>query len=242
LRQIGIVAAADGTRLQRILRPGQRLVSTEGQLALGRFRRHSRGVGCRRHAPGRAQPARRARREEAEVRRAAEAARAAAETAAERLGSAQAEEAAAPAWREAQTRWRRPATSSPPWSVRHADGSQDAAVTDAEATTRKRWSKGTAAWRRPRRRCRRWAARKLSRPIWRPRRRPLSICARASPSRTELITPSEHRARTERQAAIRLERERWQTRSAGADQQIATLKERDAEAEAEIAKLAALPP
>ena len=66
--------------------------------------------------------------------------------------------------------------------------------------------------------------------------------SRVTESRTELITlEREHRARTERQAAIAVERERWQTRSAGADQQIATLKARNAEAEAEIAKLAALP-
>ena len=59
---------------------------------------------------------------------------------------------------------------------------------------------------------------------------------------TELITlEREHRARTERQAAIALERERWKTRSAGAEQQIATLEERSGEAEAEIAKLAGLP-
>jgi chromosome segregation protein len=70
----------------------------------------------------------------------------------------------------------------------------------------------------------------------------VDLRARVTESRTELITlEREHRARTERQAAIGLERERWQTRSAGADQQIATLKERTAEAQAEIAKLAALP-
>ena len=66
--------------------------------------------------------------------------------------------------------------------------------------------------------------------------------SRVSEGRTELITlEREHRARTERQAAIGLEQERWRTRSAGADQQIATLKERIAEAEAEIAKLAEIP-
>ena len=69
-----------------------------------------------------------------------------------------------------------------------------------------------------------------------------SLRSRVTESRTELITlEREHRARTERSAAIALEHERWKTRSAGAEQQIATLKERSGEAETEIAKLAGLP-
>ena len=59
---------------------------------------------------------------------------------------------------------------------------------------------------------------------------------KASESRTELITlEREHRARSERQTAIVAERERWQTRSAGAGEQIATLKERIAETQGEVA-------
>ena len=62
---------------------------------------------------------------------------------------------------------------------------------------------------------------------------------RVSETRTELIAlEREHRARTERQAAIAAERERWTTRSAGAEQQIATLQHASAEAEAELEKLA----
>jgi chromosome segregation protein len=69
-----------------------------------------------------------------------------------------------------------------------------------------------------------------------------SLRSRVTESRTELITlEREHRARTERSAAIALEHERWKTRSAGAEQQIATLEERSGEAETEIAKLAGLP-
>ena len=106
LRQIGVVAAADGTRLQRTLRPGQRLVSTEGHL----WRWDGFVAAAEVSTAAATRLAERSRlgalaREEAEVRRAAEAARAAAETAAERLGSAQAEERRLrQLWREAQTK------------------------------------------------------------------------------------------------------------------------------------------
>ncbi len=63
-----------------------------------------------------------------------------------------------------------------------------------------------------------------------------------SEAKTELITlEREHRARTERQAALTAECERWTTRSAGAKQQIATLDQRIGEARPEIARLASLP-
>ena len=66
--------------------------------------------------------------------------------------------------------------------------------------------------------------------------------ARLSEAKTELISlEREHRARTERQAAIVSECERWTTRSAGADQQIATLEARAGEAKTEIERLASLP-
>ncbi len=51
----------------------------------------------------------------------------------------------------------------------------------------------------------------------------------------------ERRVRAERQAAIAVERERWMTRSAGAEQQVDTLKVRLAEAEAELKGLADMP-
>jgi chromosome segregation protein len=69
-----------------------------------------------------------------------------------------------------------------------------------------------------------------------------TLRAQVSEGRTELITlEREHRARTERRAAIGLEQERWRARAAGAGQQIATLMERTAGTEAEIAKLAEIP-
>ena len=62
LAQIGVVAAADGARLQRELKTGQRLVSAEGHLWRwdGFIAAAQVSDGCR-HAACRAQPARRAR-------------------------------------------------------------------------------------------------------------------------------------------------------------------------------------
>ncbi len=51
----------------------------------------------------------------------------------------------------------------------------------------------------------------------------------------------ERRARTERRSAIAIERERWTTRSAGAGQQIDTLKARLAETRGELESLADMP-
>jgi len=51
----------------------------------------------------------------------------------------------------------------------------------------------------------------------------------------------ERRARTERRSAIAIERERWTTRSAGAGQQINTLKARLAETRGELESLADMP-
>src|SRR5262249_51660409 len=65
---------------------------------------------------------------------------------------------------------------------------------------------------------------------------------RLTDAKTELITlEREHRARTERQAAIAVERERWKQRSAGAEEQIVTLDQRAGEAKAELERLAGLP-
>ncbi|MFM9577901.1 hypothetical protein, partial [Streptomyces turgidiscabies] len=50
---------------------------------------------------------------------------------------------------------------------------------------------------------------------------------RMSETKTELIgLEREHRARQEREAAIVAERQRWVTRSAGADEQLKTLSDR----------------
>jgi chromosome segregation protein len=65
---------------------------------------------------------------------------------------------------------------------------------------------------------------------------------RLSKAQAELTTlEREHRMRAERAKGILSERERWQSRSAGAEKQIASLKERIAEAATELEKLADLP-
>ncbi len=246
LRQIGVVAAAGGTRLQRTLRPGQRLVSTEGHL----WRWDGFVAAAEVSAAAATRLAERSRlgalaREEAEVRRAADAARAAAEAAAQRLAATQAEEKRLrQLWREAQTKvaQTRDVLTAMERQARETEA-KIAAVTDAKGRTQEALVEahghlseteaalgalgGTEA---------------LEADLAAAQTAAVDLRARVTESRTELITlEREHRARTERQAAIALERERWQSRSAGADQQIATLKERTAEAEAEIAKLAALP-
>jgi chromosome segregation protein len=70
----------------------------------------------------------------------------------------------------------------------------------------------------------------------------VDLRAQVSEAKTELIAlEREHRTRTERQAAIKTEHERWVTRSAGAVKQIATLEQRFTEAKTELDKLSDLP-
>ena len=217
-------------------------------MALGRLRRRRPGADGRRQRgwPSAAGSAR-WRAQEAELRRAAEAARAAAEAAAERLRAAQAEERRLrQLWREAQAQ----AGADPRRADRHgAAGARDRSQASPPSPTprrasRRRWSRRTSSWPRPRPRCRRWAARRRSRPTSPPRRQQTAeLRSRVSESRTELITlEREHRARTRAAGGHRRSSASAGRRAAaGADQQIATLKERIAEAEAEIAKLAELP-
>ena len=246
LRQIGVVAAADGSRLQRSLRSGQRLVSREGHL----WRWDGFVAAAEVSSAAAARLAERSRlgalaREEGEARRTAEAARAAAEEAAQRLAAAQADEKRLrQLWREAQTKvaQTREVLTAMERQARETEA-KIAAVSDAKGRTQDALVEahgylsdteaalaalgGTEA---------------LEADLAAAQTATSDLRSRVTESRTELITlEREHRARTERQAAIAVERERWQRRSAGADQQIATLKARNAEAEAEIAKLAALP-
>src|SRR5215831_6875731 len=104
LRQIGVVDAAEGPRLQRSLKPGQRLVSCDGHL----WRWDGWVATAQVSTAAASRLAERSRlgalaREEAQVRRAADAAREEAEAAAERLSAAQYEERRLrQLWREAQ--------------------------------------------------------------------------------------------------------------------------------------------
>src|SRR5215468_8935825 len=93
LRQIGVVDAAEGLRLQRSLKPGQRLVSCDGHL----WRWDGWVATAQVSTAAASRLAERSRlgalaREEAQVRRTADAAREEAEAAADRLSAAQYEE------------------------------------------------------------------------------------------------------------------------------------------------------
>ena len=246
LRQIGVVAVADGERLQRLLKPGQRLVSGEGHL----WRWDGFVAAAQVSTAAASRLAERSRlgalaREEAEARRTADAARAAAEAAASRLSATQDEERRLrQLWREAQgklaqtrdvlTAMERQARETEARIAAVADARSHAQDALAEAHTHLAETEvafqtlaGTEG---------------LEAELAAAQAATAGLRSRVSEGRTELITlEREHRSRTERQAAIGLEQERWRTRSAGAAQQIATLKERIGGAEAEIAKLAEIP-
>ena len=183
-----------------------------------------RPAACRSAAGSGCLPARRTCSAAPPRRRAAQS-----EEAAERLRGAQGEERRLrQLWRDCQSRARADA--------RDADRHGAAGARDRGQARRRRRRQGAHAGgaargaRAARRdRGRRAGARRHGGAGSRARRRAESrrpSCAsRVSEAKTELITlEREHRARTERQAAIAAERERWKTRSAGAEQQIATLR------------------
>jgi chromosome segregation protein len=246
LAQIGLVAQGDGPRLQRALKPGQRLVSLEGDL----WRWDGFVVAAEGAVAAASRLAERARlgalaRQEAEQRGAAEVARDAAETADMLHAAAQAEERRLrQLWREAQAKLSqtREALTAMERQARETEA-RIAAVSDARARVgealgeaRTQLSDTEAALQSL------GGTEALEAELAAAQTETSGLRARVSEARTELITlEREHRARGEREAAIEVECERWKTRSAGADQQIATLKERVGEATGEIAKLAELP-
>ena len=184
LRQIGVVDAADGARLQRLLKPGQRLVSGEGHL----WRWDGFVAAAQVSTAAASRLAERSRlgalaREEAEARRTAEAARAAAEAAAE-PPARDAGRGAPPA--PAVARGAGQAGADPRRAHRHGaagarDGSQDRRRRRRPQPRPGGAGRGAHAPGRDRGRTRRrWPARKGWRPSWRRRRRRRPGCARAS--------------------------------------------------------------
>jgi chromosome segregation protein len=246
LRQIGVVDAAEGPRLQRALKPGQRLVSCDGQL----WRWDGWVATAQVSTVAASRLAERSRlgalaREEAEARRAADGAREEAEAAAERLSAAQNEERRLrQLWREAQGKLAqtRDVLTAMERQARETEA-RIAAVVDARgraeealAEARMQLAQTSAALETL------GPSDGLEAELAAVQQETAGLRSRVSEGRTELITlEREHRARTERQAGIGLEQERWRTRAAGAEQQIATLKERIADTEAELAKLAEIP-
>jgi len=247
LRQIGIVASREeGHRLQPSLRPGQRLVTREGDL----WRWDGFTAAAEGATPAAQRLAERNRlsslqAEEAQAHAAASAAAEAEREAADTLSQAQSDEQRLrQLWREAQgmlaktreslTTIERAAreTESKLAGVAgaRARAEQDLAVArQAQADV----EEALAAFARaedPE------PALNETQGIVETRRTALAD-ARATISELE----RERRVRAERQAAIGVERERWVTRSAGADQQIATLKQRLAETQGELHGLADMP-
>ena len=246
LAQVGVVAAADGARLQRELKPGQRLVSTDGHL----WRWDGFVAEAEISTAAATRLAERSRlgalaREEEKAREHAEAARDQAEAATALLGATQAEEKRLrQLWREAQTKMAqtRDVLTAMERQARETEV-KIAAVSDAKTRAEEALADSHGLLAQTETAIAALAGTEaLEADLAGAQSETTSLRRRVADSRTELITlEREHRARTEREAAIALERERWTTRSAGAEQQIATLKERSAEAEAEIAKLAGLP-
>jgi chromosome segregation protein len=246
LKQVGVVDRADGPKLQRFLKPGQRLVSVEGDLW--------RWDGFVASAQGALAAASRLRErgrlgllveQEQAQRQAAEAARTEAEAAGEAHRKAQAEERQLrQMWRDCQSRLAetREALTAMERQARETEAKL-AGVGDAKGRTQEalveaheqlaetesavRGLGGTEA---------------LEADLRAAQEQVGELRTRLTEAKTELITlEREHRARSERLAAIAAELKRCEQRSAGARQQVATLDQRTADTKAEIERLAGLP-
>jgi chromosome segregation protein len=246
LKQIGVVAQADGPRLQRFLRPGQRLVSVEGDLW--------RWDGFVASAQGALAAASRLRErgrlgllmeQEQAQRQAAEAARAAAEAAAEAHRKAQGEERQLrQAWRDCQSRLAetREALTAMERQARETEA-RLAGVADARERTQEALVEAHEQFADTEEAVRALTGtEKLESELAAAQEQTGQLRKRVTEAKTELVTlEREHRARAERLSAIAAEVERSKQRSAGAQKQLATLDSRAAEAKAEIGRLADLP-
>jgi chromosome segregation protein len=246
LKQIGVVDHADGPRLQRFLKPGQRLVSPDGDLwrwdgfvasaqgaiaAAGRLRERGR-LGL-------------LMEQEAAQRQAAAAARAEAEAAAEAHRKAQAEERGLrQMWRDCQSRLTetRDALTAMERQARETEAKL-AGVADARERTQEALIEDYEQLAETEAAVRAFGSMEpLEAELKDAQEQASGLRARLTEAKTELITlEREHRARAERLAAIAAETERSKQRSAGAREQIATLEQRAAEAKSEIERLAGLP-
>jgi chromosome segregation protein len=246
LRQIGVVAGPDGSRLQRFLKPGQRLVSVEGDLW--------RWDGFVASAQGAIAAASRLRErgrlgllseQEQAQEAAAEAARAEAEAATEAHRKAQAEERQLrQMWRDCQsqlaqtreqlTAMERQARETEAKLAGVADAkerTQEALLEAHEQVAETEVAVDALGDTAP-----------LEAELAAAQDKASELRSRLTESKTELITlEREHRARSERLKAIAAETERCRQRSEGARRQIATLDQRGAETKAEIERLAGLP-
>ncbi len=246
LKQIGVVRQTDGARLQSQLKPGQRLVSITGELW-----RWDGFVSAAQGAEAAASRLRERGRlgllagQERAQQQAAQVAREEAEAAAQKLREARdTERQLRQQWRESQGRlaqtretltvMERQAreTEAKIASVNDAkERAQDEIVEAHELVSETEATLETLA-----------GTETLEAEVVTAQQAAVDLRTQVAEAKTELIAlEREHRARTERQTAIKTERERWATRSAGAVQQIATLEQRFTEAKTELDKLADLP-
>ncbi len=246
LKQIGIVAHADGKRLQSQLHPGQRLVSLEGDLW------RWDGFVAAAHAPTAAAQrlAERNRLGEIEGRQSmardeAEDLASAQRTAAELHRVAESEERRLrQLWRDTQAELARVReTLTVIERQARETESKLAAIGEArnhtadalEETAQKLAETEEALAALP-------ATEGLEQELAEAEQETAAQRVLAGDARALVASlERERQIRTERLAALSAERERWQTRGAGADQQIATLNARKTEAESELATLADLP-
>ena len=247
LNQIGICTAADAPVLQQQLKTGQRLVSIEGDLW------RWDGYVAAAHAAASAAATRireRARlgalaAEEGELRAQADAALAASQAAAERHKTAQAEERRLrQLGRDTQARLTetREQLAGMEKQARETE-TRIATVNDAKARTQEQLVEAHELAAEVDEALEMLAGTDdLEADLASHQQHTIATRNKVSEARTELISlEREHRARSERLAAISAERERWVTRSASAEEQLTTLSERIVETQSEIDKIADIP-
>jgi chromosome segregation protein len=246
LNQIGIVAAADGQRLQAILRSGQRLVSRAGDL----WRWDGYVASAATAAAAATRLAERSRlgalsAAQSKALHAARAAQSNAAAASERHRVRQGEERRLrQLWRERQAALAqvRELITTMERQARETE-SKMAAVADARSRASEALGDVTGKLETVERALAEAGGfEALEAELAGAQEETARLRAEAGEGRAELITlEREHRARSERQAAIGVESERWRARSAAGDAQIATLAARREEIAGEVAKLAELP-
>ncbi|RTL72687.1 MAG: chromosome segregation protein SMC [Hyphomicrobiales bacterium] len=247
LAQIGLCKAADAAALQKQLKTGQRLVSVEGDL----WRwdgyvaaAHAAASAAANRIRERARLGALAAEEEA-LRAEADAALAASHAAAERHRTAQAEEKRLrQLWRDTQARLAetRDQIAAMEKQARETE-TRIATVNDAKARTQEQLVDAhTLAAETEEALEMLSGMEELESELASAQQHASQTRNRMSETKTELISlEREHRARQEREAAIVAERQRWVTRSAGADEQLKTLSDRLVESQAEMDKIADVP-
>jgi len=246
LSQIGLVAQADGNKLMRRLKAGQRLVSRQGDL----WRWDGYVAAARGTSAAATRLAERSRlgvliKEEARQRQLTERARDAAAAADERLRLTQAEERRLrQLWRETQgklaetrdvlTTLERQARETEAKITAVTDAKQR--CSDALAEAEALLAKGEALLPAlP-------GVEALEAELAEAQGAANLVRTQVAETRTELVTlEREHRARLERQKAIAAENDRNRARIANADTQMLALAERLTATEAELARLASIP-